>query len=57
MMLSSLKNYNFEPSSRSRLHKHGYKSILGDAKKVMPGKILVRYALDAPMLPIGRCVG
>jgi hypothetical protein len=34
-----------------------YKSILGDAKKVVTCKILSQQALGTPMLPIGCGVG
>jgi hypothetical protein len=52
-----MENYITEPSFGSRLHRHGYKFILGDAKKVVVYKNLPRQALGAPMLPVSRGVG
>jgi hypothetical protein len=40
-----------------RLHRHGYKSILDDDKKVVACKIFSQQALGAPMLLVGRGVG
>jgi hypothetical protein len=37
-----LENYLFKLSSRSRLHRKGHKSIIGDTKKIIAGKILHR---------------
>jgi hypothetical protein len=41
--IASIEKLHPELSSRSRLHRYGHKSILGDAKKIIAGKILDRH--------------